>query len=77
MKAALLRASAGEGVSRILRTTGNDEVSFVLPREPNFAQKWASGDASARIEFAKILKKAELTTDEVMAETFRVWPASP
>jgi hypothetical protein len=70
VKAALLRASAGEGVSKILSTTGNNEFSFVLPGQPNLAQKWARGDASARVEFANILKKAELTMDEVMAETF-------
>lgn len=33
-------------------------------------ERWASGDAGARIKFAKILKKAELTMDEVVAETF-------
>ena len=70
VKAALLRASAGQGVRRILSTTGNNEFSFVLPQEADFAQKWASGDASARVEFTKILKKAELTMDEVVAETF-------
>jgi len=70
MKAALLRASASEGVSRILSTTGNDQDSFDVLEGPDFAQKWASGDASARVEFTKILKKAELTMDEVMAETF-------
>ena len=70
MKAAFLRASASEGVIRILSTTGNDQDSFDVLEGPDFAQKWASGDASARVEFTKILKKAELTMDEVMAETF-------
>jgi hypothetical protein len=70
LKAALLRASTGEGVDRILSTTGNGQLSFDSLGGPSFAQKWASGNASARVEFAKILKKAELTMDEVMAETF-------
>jgi hypothetical protein len=70
IKAALLRASNGEGVNRILSATGNNQFSFGVLEGPNFAQKWASGNASARVEFAKILKKAELTMDEVMAETF-------
>jgi hypothetical protein len=70
MKVALLRASNGKGVNRILSTTGNNPFFFGVLAGPNFAQKWASGDASARAEFAKILKKAELTMDEVMAETF-------
>ena len=70
MKTALLRASASEGVGRILSTTGNDPDSFDVLEGPDFAQKWASGDTSTRVEFTKILKKAELTMDEVMAETF-------
>lgn len=69
MKAALLRASTGEGVDRILSATGNNQFSFGVLGGPTFAQKWASGDVSARVEFAKILKKAELTMDEIMAAT--------
>jgi hypothetical protein len=69
MKAGLLRARATKGVGRILSTIGEKDK---FPRDvfdgPDFAQKWASGDASTRREFMQILKRAELSMDDVMAE---------
>ena len=35
---------------------------------PDFVHQWASGNVRARREFAEMLKKAELTMDDVMAE---------
>ena len=69
IKAGLLRAGTGEGVDRILSTVGQKEFSVGFDDEPDFAQKWASGDSSARQEFTRILKKAGLTMDDIMAET--------
>ena len=67
MKAASLRAAAGRGVRRIVSATGNKSPYDGIGA-PDFAQTWAGGDASARLEFTKILKRADLTTNEVMAE---------
>ena len=65
----MLRARATKGVGRILSTIGEKDK---FPRDvfdgPDFAQKWASGDASTRREFMQILKRAELSMDDVMAE---------
>ena len=35
---------------------------------PDFVKEWASGNLSKRSEFTKMLKKADLTMDDVMAE---------
>jgi hypothetical protein len=69
MKAGLLRAAAGKGVRRILSTIEDVNDTYDLARKADhFAQEWASGRASARREFAGVLKKAGLTMDDVMAE---------
>ena len=68
-KAGLLRASASKGVRRIHSTIYTNEIAFVLDdTSDHFAHEWASGKASTRKEFAEMLKKAELTMDDVMAE---------
>jgi hypothetical protein len=54
MNAGLLRARASKGVGRILSTIAEkDEFSGALFAGPDFAQKWASGDASTRRELCK------------------------
>ena len=68
-KAGLLRASASKGVRRIHSTIDTPTVALVLDdTSDHFAHEWASGKASTRKEFAEMLKKAELTMDDVMAE---------
>jgi len=68
-KAGLLRASASKGVRRIHSTIDKPTIDLVLDDpSDHFAHEWASGKASTRKEFAEMLKKAELTMDDVMAE---------
>ena len=68
-KAGLLRASASKGVRRIHSTIDTNPIALVLDDiSDHFAHEWASGKASTRKEFAEMLKKAELTMDDVMAE---------
>ena len=69
LKAALLRAAASKGVQRILSTTGYD-LGLNFGSSEEFAAGWASGNAGTRREFAEILKKADFTMGEVMAEAF-------
>lgn len=69
LKGGLLRAAASKGVRRILSTIGYGQ-GLDMRRSDEFATEWASGNASTRTEFLKILKKADLTMNEVMAEAF-------
>jgi hypothetical protein len=69
LKAGLLRAAASKGVRRILSTTGYD-LGFKVGSSEEFAAEWASGNADRRREFDEMLKKANFTVGEVMAEAF-------
>jgi hypothetical protein len=69
LKAALLRAAASKGVHRILSTTGYD-LGFKVGSSEEFAAEWASGNADRRREFDEMLRKANFTVGEVMAEAF-------
>jgi hypothetical protein len=66
-KAGLWRAAASKGVESIHSRIDND-ASFLRLPGPGFAEHWASGDARKRQEFTEMLKKADLTMDDVMAE---------
>jgi hypothetical protein len=66
-KAGLWRAATSKGVEAIhLRIDNND--SFLRVLGPGFGQQWASGNVGKRQEFMEMLKKADLTMDDVMAE---------
>jgi hypothetical protein len=67
-KAGLLRAAAGDGVRRILSTIGHKDSALSVLKGASFAEEWASGKESARVEFKLMLKKAELTMDDVLGE---------
>jgi hypothetical protein len=67
-KAGLMRAAAGDGVRKILSTIGHKDSALLLLKGASFAEEWASGKESTRLEFKLMLKKAELTMDDVMAE---------
>jgi hypothetical protein len=64
MKVGLLRASMGSGIERVMRSLG---YNFVSAGE--IAKSWAAGDKTAKNEVAVALKKAQLTMEDVMAET--------
>jgi hypothetical protein len=68
-KGGLLRAAASKGVRRILSTIGYGS-GFDISSADDFAADWAKGDSSTRTEFEKVLKEANLTMSEVMAEAF-------
>ena len=69
LKTALLKAAASKGVHRILSTTGYD-LRLEYGSSGEFAAGWAGGDAGRRRDVAEMLKKADFTMDEVMAEAF-------
>jgi hypothetical protein len=64
MKVGLLRASMGSGIERVMRSLG---YNFVSAGE--IATSWAAGEKTAKNEVAAALKKAQLTMEDVMAET--------
>jgi hypothetical protein len=64
MRAGLLRSAVGRGVRKILSIIGYSDFRG----NERFAEEWASGKASARLEFEKLLKKAGLTMDDAIAE---------
>jgi hypothetical protein len=64
-KAGLWRAAASKGVDAI---HSRIDASLLLSRGPGFAKQWASGNVQKRQEFTEMLKKAELTMNDVMAE---------
>jgi hypothetical protein len=66
-KAGLWRTAAGKGVRRILSTIGKKPFIEVLS-QPDLANEWAAGNATARRQFAEMLGKADLTMNDVMAE---------
>jgi hypothetical protein len=68
-KGGLLRAAASKGVHRILSTIGYGH-GLDIGSPDDFAADWARGDSSTRTEFEKLLKKANLSMNEVMAEAF-------
>jgi hypothetical protein len=55
LKGGLLRAAASKGVHRILSTIGYGQ-GLDMRSSYEFATEWASGNASTRTEFLKILK---------------------
>jgi hypothetical protein len=61
----LWRAAASKGVEAM---HSRINASLLLKHGPGFAKEWASGKVGTRQEFAEMLKKAELTMDDVMAE---------
>jgi hypothetical protein len=64
LKAGLLRVSIGSGIQPVMRSLG---YNFVSARE--IATSWAAGEKSAKNEVAAALKKAQLTMEDVVAET--------
>ena len=64
IKAGLLRASLGAGVSRVLGSVG-----YPYLQNSALTEEWAAGDKGARQEVDAILKKAGLSIDEVTAQT--------
>jgi hypothetical protein len=64
VKAGILRASAGDGVNRVLAGVGHP----YLERD-TLSQGWVAGDERARTKVEAILTKAGMTIDEVTAKT--------
>jgi hypothetical protein len=64
VKTGILRASAGDGVDRVLAGVGHP----YLERD-TLSQGWAAGDERARKKVEAILAKAGMTIDEVTAKT--------
>src|SRR5271166_376781 len=68
LKAGLLRASVGGGVERVIRSLGyNDRKGYGYSRE--VGASWAAGEKRAHDEVAAVLQKAQLSIEDVMAET--------
>jgi hypothetical protein len=68
VKAGLLRTSIGSGIKTVMVSLGYDELKGYGSAE-GLGQNWAAGDKSAKNEVAGILQKAQLTIEDVMAET--------
>jgi hypothetical protein len=68
LKAGLLRASSTSGITSVLNSLGYDERKG-YGSVKTLSAKWASGEKSARNEVAAALKKAQLSIEDVMAET--------
>jgi hypothetical protein len=66
-KVGLWRAAASKGVEAIHSRIDNND-SFLRVPGPGFGQQWASGKVARRQEFTEMLKNADLTMDDVMAE---------
>jgi hypothetical protein len=68
LKAGLLRASSGGGIFKVMHSLGYNERKG-YGAATALGARWASGEKSARDEVAAVLKKAQLSIDDVMAET--------
>jgi hypothetical protein len=64
VKAGIMRASASDGVERVLAGVGLD-----YPEMVRLGKEWAAGDDRARKKVGAILTKAGMTIDEVTAKT--------
>ena len=64
LKAGLLRSSIGSGISTVMRSFGYDGDN-----SHTFGEQWARGDESTKNKVTDILQKAQLTIEDVMAET--------
>ena len=62
MKSGLLRASIGVGIGRVMRSLGKGYSHELGP-------SWAAGEKRAHVEVAAALQKAQLSIEDVMAET--------
>ncbi len=68
LKAGLLRASIGSGVRGVMESLGYEErQGYGSARK--LAGLWAAGEKRAQKEVAGALQKAQLTLEDVMAET--------
>jgi len=68
VKSSILKASMTYGVQEVLNDLGQGDGQDYGYTE-RLGQSWAAGDKSARREVARVLKRAELGTDEVTAKT--------
>jgi len=66
LKAGLLRASVGSGVSKVMASLGYVCAGFGSTRE--LGESWAAGDKSAKKDVAIALEKAQLSIEDVMAK---------
>jgi len=66
LRAGLLRVACSEGVRSVAGDLGFD--SGPMGSLYDFAATWMSGDSATRNEFQKVLKKAGLCMEDVMAE---------
>jgi hypothetical protein len=64
VKAGILRASVGDGVSKVLAGVGHP-----YHERDTLGRGWAAGDERARTKVEAILTKAGMTIDEVTAKT--------
>ncbi len=71
MKAGLLRVSNSSGVKRFLDTVGYDEREG-FGSQKILVENWAAGDKGAQDEVAATLRKAQLTFEDVMAQTLAI-----
>ena len=70
VKAGLLRTSIDSGIDTVMGNLGyNERKGYGSARR--LGQSWAAGDKSAKNEVAGILQKAQLTIEDVVAETLR------
>jgi hypothetical protein len=70
VKAGLLRTSINSGIDTVMGNLGYDErKGYGSARR--LGQSWAAGDKSAKNEVAGILQKAQLTIEDVVAETLK------
>jgi recombination DNA repair RAD52 pathway protein len=65
-----LRTSIGSGIDTVMVSLGYDERKGYGSAE-RLGESWAAGDKSAKNEVAGILQKAQLTIEDVMAETLK------
>jgi hypothetical protein len=68
VKSSILKASMADGIKKVLNDLGEGRGQHYGYTEA-LGQSWAAGDKSARREVARVLKAAELGTDEVTAKT--------
>jgi hypothetical protein len=71
LKAGFMRASIGDGVLKVMKRITSDERKDVWSTQ-NLARDWAAGKKSAQIEVTGALKNAQLTMEDVMAETLAI-----
>jgi hypothetical protein len=67
IKAGLVKANMRDGVGKILTTVGGGENGNPAVRE--LSEAWAAGDREARAEVQRVLEEANLSLDEVTANT--------